>query len=78
MSRVGTHYTLSAATGLNFETAVQRVREGANQTECRNNLRQIGFALHAYHESKGVFPPAFIFDDHYPDRLPIGEMQEAI
>ncbi len=47
--------------------AIQRVRDSSNRTNCKNNLRQIGLALHHYHDAERVLPPGVRRDpDPYP------------
>jgi len=40
--------------------AVQAARGAAHRTQCANNLKQLGIALHSYHEALGSFPVSMV------------------
>jgi prepilin-type N-terminal cleavage/methylation domain-containing protein len=40
--------------------AVQQAREAARRTQCKNNLKQLGLAIHNYEGTHRVFPPAYV------------------
>jgi prepilin-type N-terminal cleavage/methylation domain-containing protein/prepilin-type processing-associated H-X9-DG protein len=52
--------------------AVQKVREAANRLQCKNNLKQIGLALHNYHDTFKRFPPGYIDGNKLDSSTPAG------
>lgn len=52
--------------------AVQRVRESAQRANCASNLRQMGLALHGYHDANRFFPPGAVTEFDIQDSFHAG------
>ncbi|APW60626.1 DUF1559 domain-containing protein [Paludisphaera borealis] len=50
------------AVGMWAGAMLKSARQGATSAQCKNNLKQIGLAMHNYVAAHGTFPPAFVAD----------------
>ena len=51
--------------------AIQAAREAARSSQCKNNLRQLGLALHNFESGRGVFPPGYVSQPENPAMGPV-------
>jgi len=58
--------------------AVQQARESARRTSCKNNLKQLGTALHNHLDTHGAFPPGYVNYDESGNRFRTGGWQVGV
>lgn len=57
--------------------AVQQAREAARRTQCKNNMKQLGLALHNYHDTHSVFPYAWGSNQETWTALILPQLEQA-
>jgi len=55
--------------------AVQQAREAARKSGCKSNLKQVGLALHNFHDVYGHFPPMHAWGYDFTTNTPVGGAQ---